>query len=309
MKKTFTIILAAVMLLTALTACKPSSNPDATQAPSQEPSAQVTQDVRQSEEPTAEPTEKPVSSYGKYNKYECDELRKFFDAPCGDGSTTNGLYLNPAYVSEDPATWSMSNGGENFTGKFISIGWTDDGHVSSLSFGNISDDKENKVELGGMIELDGFERISHFSIINSKLEKVTFRNCPDLWGFDFMDSVITKFDIRSERFGDACQFGDLSGGLSSLDWFCFDRHNLFDLTLSISFTDGSPIKPCITCTSYKDEDGDYLYITARPPEGYRFDGWYDESGNLISAEERYDFPNEDSSIVGIFHYTARFTKE
>ncbi len=58
------------------------------------------------------------------------------------------------------------------------------------------------------------------------------------------------------------------------------------------------------------EDWDYLYCTAVPLEGYRFVGWYDEKGHLVSTDLRYDFPyDENYSFRGTFNFTARFTEE
>ncbi len=141
MKKLLPIILAAVMLLAALTACSEPNNIDATEIPSSNTTAAPMDAVKSTPEPgiktTAEPTEKPTKdptvSTVHYNKKECDALRKFFDAPSGVEGLSNGKLLNPDYVSEDPSTWCNSEEGR--AGNAISIEWTDDGHVSRLAIG------------------------------------------------------------------------------------------------------------------------------------------------------------------------------
>ncbi len=299
MKKLLPIILAAVMLLAALTACSEPNNIDATEIPSQEPSAQVTQNAQQTEAPT----EEPVSPY---NEYECGELRKFFDAPSKVNGLSNGELLNPDYVSGDPSTWS--NYEEDKDGNFIYIEWTDDGHVSTLSFGKNSEDKANKALLG-FINIDGFEQLKYFGIYNSELEEVTLKDCPGLWNFDFRDCAIASFDISSDSFPSSVEFGD---GFSTLHWLCHDGVELFDILLSTDFRidETSSARAYITCKAYMDESEVGVIIDAFAPDGYKFDGWYDTDGNLVSSDHYYILPIDDKGFVqGTHHYTAKFTEE
>ena len=295
----------------------------------------MTQNAQQSEKPTAEPTEEPAFTY---NEYECNELRKYLDLPI-NGTGTVGGYLNPDYVSEDPATWN--NYEEGRKGRFIRIEWTDDGHISTLSLGKITDDKENKATLN-WFTIEGFEQLRSFSIYNAELQDVTLMNCPNLEEcvfydakltgvtlkkcpnlakFDFSGCSIREFDISSEHFPSKLSFGDGTYGPYPIEWLCTDGTNLFFLHLETVFTkegssiiDYSPSDPevhdeFITCEAYTDGDEYYIYLTAIPPEGYKFDGWY-TNNNVVSTDEKYRIPcNENGSIVGVFYFAARFVKE
>lgn len=50
-------------------------------------------------------------------------------------------------------------------------------------------------------------------------------------------------------------------------------------------------------------DGTYINITAKNNEGYVFNGWYDESGNLVSRNPSYTYKVVDG---GVLTYYARF---
>ena len=317
MKKIFTIILAAVMLLTALTACKPSSNPDATQIPSNATAlpveaAKATPELESkvTEQPTAEPTQGFLEANIPYDKKECEILRKFFDTPSGVEGLSNGKLLNPGYVSDDPSTWKSYEDRELLKDGdiFMNILWSNTGHVVTMAFGRWGEDFKVSyfpiVPLGGELIIDGFSELAYCRIKKSSFDKVVIRNCPK------MEYLYLDYD--SIPYVDVCYnsaYGsDFDSNATYIHWKCDGEFDIFDVT-ACAEDNGS--KGSVSCSSVGDTHEVLFSVTAKPLEGYKFVGWYDENGNLISTDLRYYItPTKDTgSIVGTHNFTARFTEE
>lgn len=89
-----------------------------------------------------------------------------------------------------------------------------------------------------------------------------------------------------------------------------------EVEVKIAFTeDANPSTPTDYIVNVKGEDkivgrdifaaadGTYINITAKNKTGFVFNGWYDESGNLVSRNPSYTYKVVDG---GVFTYYARF---
>ena len=291
MKKLLPIILAAVMLLAALTACSEPSNIDATEIPSQEPSAQVTQNAQQTEVPTEEPTEEPVLSY---NEYECDVLRRFFDEESGAKNYSNGKLLNPEYVSEDPSTWA--------SGESPIIKWTEDGHVEEIIIWNYRSNKrasDKPLALCGSLEIINFPMLTDLQIGSVAFDSIIVKDCPNLHGFVPRFSCIDNVDIEIEDY--SCDSGCFnSTECESVRWSCASNTYINDFSIDITVSSSSTYLGYVQLSVFPDDHYYSFVLSTRSqyPYAEKFIGWFDENGNLISTEQQIDLTRTvDGDVV------------
>ena len=300
MKKILALIFASILALTPLIACTTEEGLDPTQAPTAEPESIVTDTpepiVTDTPEPVVTDTPKPSVVY---NEYELAELLKFMESVGVISDRTNGALICPGYVADDPTTWVIE--GMPF------VRWTKDGHVEyfSLAFGYSLTSKDYLdgrplMYLGGSLVFDGFDEMISLSSAGVYCDELIVQNCNALREVWIRGSEFNKVHLEAD-----IEFLDGYVCAREFYWRCNDveANCIFELTLTAS---GNGL---VGCSKYGDVDGDYVIIHARANTGSTFVGWYDEHGNLISAERWFEISSDEmNGCVGTFNYTARFEK-
>ena len=304
MKKILALLFASILALTPLAACTTEVGNDPTQAPTAEPEAIVTDTpepiVTDTPEPivTDTPEPEPSASSVVYDEYELSELLKFMESVGVISDRVNGALICPDYDANDPTTWVVE-------GRPL-VGWTEDGHVESFSLGfGDSLTKEDYLfhrtlmYLGGNLVFDGFDEMIALFSVSVYCDELTVTGCNALTQMDFCGSEFKKVHLEAN-------LKRIWGGsfTRELYWKCNDVESncLFELTLTAS---GNGL---VGCSSY-GEDRQFVFINAWPRGGSTFVGWYDEDGNLVSTERRFEISSDEmNGCVGTFNYTARFEK-
>ena len=289
MKKLLPIILAAVMLLAALTACSEPNNIDATEIPSQEPSAQVTQNAQQTEAPTEEPVAQLTDEQA--------QLFAFLNAPSQIPGVVNGQFFNPNIDTNNSLTWENA----------VKCVYTDSGKkMTELSFGLIgsTDRQDFLLPTSGELSLTGFEELEYLSIDSLSGAKLTIRNCPKLNRLVFSSSVFDEVDV-------SCYAHELFvTGLCNvikLELIRFDNNEVDSkITLSAEGTGKVRLLFNDTVYGYTAEAIPQFVgneYSANPLSALsRFVGWFDENGNLVSTNVSLELDTDDNVIT----LTARF---
>ncbi|MBQ1718233.1 MAG: hypothetical protein II031_03660 [Bacteroidales bacterium] len=216
-----------------------------------------------------------------YNADDAARLRAFLEIPDENG-VRNGEKLFPFYEAEDPSTWALDVGSDNY---FV---WNRDGRLTEICLG---DGENGQIELAGTMALVGFDSLERVLVGQEVvLESMQIANCPAL------RFVMTQRPVKDAAILDL----DMPR-----DGFCI----MAGETISANFTGSVPTDMVggdpLDGRSYlltadgggylklnggmNDEDGEYeICICAFPDEGGVFAGWYDELSNLYSADSVVD---------------------
>ena len=295
MKRILALIFASILALTPLAACTTEVGNDPTQAPTAEPEAIVTDTPEAIVTDTPEP--EPSASSVVYDEYELSELLKFMESVAVISDRTNGALICPDYDADDPTTWVVE-------GRPL-VGWTEDGHVEcfslvfgdSLTFGDYLYGRP-LMYLGGSLVFDGFDEMISLSSAYVYCDELIVQNCNALREVWIRGSEFNKVHLEADiklLYGNVCA--------REFFWWCNDVEAscIFNLTLT-AFGNG-----LVGCYRYGDGDRDFVFINARANAGSTFVGWYDEHGNLISAERWFEISSDEmNGCVGTFDYYAHF---
>ena len=285
------VVIAKSIKLSGIVSADTTSAPAVTQTPTEEAPADTPA-------PTAAPSPVPE---GFYNRNDLDQILAFLEYTDIEG-VSNGKKLFTDYDKNDPTTWEQLDS----MGRRISyVDWSENGRISGIYHTNINDYSENLV-LAGNLVLSGLSELKNVTLYGVTFDSLSITNCPKLLGCG----------VNSTTFTSELYYGSYTNVFLSSERRCFvsasgenTLGNEFvteNMRFTIDvFTDGGGY---VSANGYMDEHYYVVEISAKPYEGCRFVGWYDEDGELVSEEEIYELndPDINYGVVGDFKYKAVF---
>ena len=340
MKKRIAFLLAALMLA-SVAACVPSKNKGEAPAPTEAVTAAPGEVTSKKPTETAEPVDPnnddpietptpepwtgggvPCPSNDIINAHDFEAIVRFFNEKDENG-VTNGEKLNKNFDASDPSTWyHLATYPTDYTdenGVYMSpvVEWSG-GHLSYVRFPGLG--------LVGTLDLSNCERLRAVSLDvladgltddytpqPNRLKELNISGCPKMYSGDYDGHGLHLYDARIESIipttlsMDALHVGGKS--LKKLHWIAiptdynFGSHD-FEVILE---AEGEGY------VGAGDGDREHYVeasIYAYAEDGYRFVGWYDRSGKLVSSEARYELTSLEtaSRTTGVFDFIAKFEK-
>lgn len=230
-----------------------------------------------------------------YNEHDLSKIQAFLNTIDENGAR-NGERILEAYDPEDPESWYYyDNDGEREAGyaRYITQ-WNDEGRLTKLNL------PFPFVSLTGSLDLSGCEALDYVSLNTRGITSADVTGCPLSERFSVCDpqlSEITPSSITTPAlFITECSVRHIEwNALPSADQWGADHS--FVLRID-SEGEGSVGVMCA-----EGEHSRELVIYAYPEEGGTFIGWFDEAGELYSADRACELPYIEGSAA----FTARFT--
>ncbi|MBR0156854.1 MAG: helix-turn-helix transcriptional regulator [Clostridia bacterium] len=266
----------------------PSAAPTNTPVPSPTP------------EPTPEPRRLDCPSKEELNPHDCSTVLAWLEHESMLNEKSNGEWLNPDFDQDDPATWFYEAEGRIFP----VATWDEEGYLSQFvlydgggCFGNI--------------DLSGCERLDYVYIHGYySMNHIDLTGCRLATGVSLIE---TGIDSISPEPIVAPQLVIFESHFKHLHWRQALPLNEEQYSSGLEVILDADGGGTVGITGYMDTDYYVMYLCAHSDDylDFKFVGWYDADGNLVSTEEqlllnKLDMFDDPAFPSGTLVLTARF---
>lgn len=187
-------------------------------------------------------------SASEYNEYEVEKLSSFFEIEDDEGVKNGEKIWGDDYDCNDPASWWNNR----------VVLWSNCGNGAEVKAEMVN---LPACELTGSLDLCNFDNLSTLYCSSNSLTDINISGCSALVSLHINENnLISEIDLSSST----------------------------HLIINSVRSEGNGYVGCMAYAyTWYSEDAFSNYVYAHPIDGYVFDGWYNESGDLISRDAEY----------------------